>query len=117
MRFLKLLALATAPLLATPAAAQDVQFKDLTVEQASIAQVSTPRPGALRVSLASDRADWTYGIGETVGLLLTTNEDAYVTVLDIGPTGRVTQLFPNPYQPDNHVLAYSPVEIDRKSVV
>ena len=36
---------------------------------------------------------------ETVGLLLTTNEDAYVTVLDIGPTGRVTQLFPNPYQP------------------
>src|SRR6201981_2166494 len=39
------------------------------------------------------------------------NEDAYVTVLDVGPTGRVTQLFPNPSQPDNHVLADSPVEI------
>jgi hypothetical protein len=111
MRFLKFLALATVPLLATSAIAQDVQLKDLTVEQASVAQVGTQRPGSLWVSLAADRADWTYGIGETVGLLLTTNEDAYVTVLDIGPTGRVTQLFPNPYQPDNHVLANSPVEI------
>jgi hypothetical protein len=111
MRFLKFLALATVPLLATPAVAQDVQLKDLTVEQARVAQVGTQRPGSLRVSLAADRADWTYVVGETVGLLLTTNEDAYVTVLDIGPTGRVTQLFPNPYQPDNHVLANSPVEI------
>ena len=111
MRFLKLLALATVPLLATPAVAQDVQLKDLTVEQASVAQVGTPRPGSLRVSLAADRADLTYVVGETVRLLLTTNEDAYVTVLDVGPTGRVTQLFPNPYQPDNHVLANSPVEI------
>jgi hypothetical protein len=111
MRFLKLLPLAIVPLLATPAVAQDVQFKDLTVEQASVAQVGTPRPGSLRMSLAANRPDWTYGIGENVGLLLTTNEDAYVTVLDIGPTGRVTQLFPNPYQPDNHVLANSPVEI------
>jgi hypothetical protein len=111
MRFLKFLALATVPLLATPALAQDVQFNDLTVEQASIAQAGTPRPGSLRMSLAANRPDWTYAIGETVGLLLTTNEDAYVTVLDIGPTGRVTQLFPNPYQPDNHVLANSPVEI------
>ncbi len=39
------------------------------------------------------------------------NEDADVTVLDIGPTGRVTQLFPNPYQTDNHVLANGPLEI------
>jgi Domain of unknown function (DUF4384) len=111
MRFLKLLTLATVPLLATPALAQDVQLKDLTVEQASVAQVGTPRLGSLRMSLAANRPDWTYGIGETVGLLLTTNEDAYVTVLDIGPTGRVTQIFPNSYQPDNHVLANSPVEI------
>jgi Domain of unknown function (DUF4384) len=111
MRFLKLLALATVPLLATQALARDVQFKDLTVEQASVAQVGTPRPGSLRMSLAANRPDWTYGIGETVGLLLTMNEDAYVTVLDIGPTGQVTQLFPNPYQTDNHVLANSPVEI------
>jgi hypothetical protein len=111
MRFLKLLALATVPLLATPAVAQDVQFKDLTVEQAGVAQVGTPRPGSLRMSLAGNRPDLTHGIGDNVGLLLTTNEDAYVTVLDIGPTGRVTQLFPNPCQPDNHVLANSPVEI------
>jgi Domain of unknown function (DUF4384) len=111
MRFLKLLALATFPLLATAAVAHDVQIRDLTVEQATVTQVGTQRPGSLRMSLAADRPDWTYGIGETVGLLLTTNEDAYVTVLDIGPTGRVTQLFPNPYQPDSHVLANSPVEI------
>jgi hypothetical protein len=59
MRLLKLLALATLPLLATPALAQDVQFKDLTVEQASVAEVGTPRPGALRMPLATDRPGWT----------------------------------------------------------
>jgi hypothetical protein len=88
MRFLKLLTLATIPLLATPALAQDVQLKDLTVEQASVAQVGMPRPGSLRMSLAANRPDWTYSIGENVGLLLTTNEDAYVTVLRrLSPSG------------------------------
>jgi Domain of unknown function (DUF4384) len=113
MRFLKFLALAALPLLTTPAAASDdaPQFRDLTVEQADVAQAGIPCRCSLKVSLAADRADWTYAIGETVGLLLTTNQDAYVTVLAIGPTGRVSRLFPNSQQPDNHLFANRPVEI------
>jgi hypothetical protein len=113
MRFLKLLALAALPLLNTPAAASDdaAHFRDLTVEQAGVAQAGIPCQCSLKVSLSADRADWTYVIGETVGLLLTTNQDAYVTVLSVGPTGRVSRLFPNPLQPDNHVFANRPVEI------
>ena len=119
MPILKLPALATLPLLATFAMASDAQVRDLTIEQAGAAQIGfpsgypagAPRPGAMQVSLAADRADATYAIGETIRLMLTTSEDAYVTVLDIGPTGQVTPLFPNPYQPDNRVFANRPVEI------
>jgi hypothetical protein len=116
MRILKLLALTTLPLFAAPAVASpDNQPRDLTIEQAGAAQIGSPagmpRPGSLQVSLAADRADATYAIGETVRLMLTANEDAYVTVLDIGPGGQVTQLFPNQYQPDNHLFAGAPVEI------
>jgi len=93
------------------AMAQDAQLKDLTVEQANVAQAGIPRPGSLQVSLSADRADATYAIGDTVRLMLTANEDAFVTVLDVGPTGQVTQLFPNQYQTDNHVFANRPVEI------
>jgi hypothetical protein len=116
MRFSNLPALVALSLLATPAAASpDAQFRDLTVQQATTTPARTPCLCLPKVSLAADRADWTYAVGETVGLRLTSNEDAYVTVLDIGPTGRVTQLFPNPYQPDNHVFANSPVEIGGNS--
>jgi hypothetical protein len=111
MRILNLLALTTLSLLTAPAAAEDAQLKDLTIEQIGAAEAGVARPGTLQVSLAIDRADATYAIGETVKLMLTTSEDAYVTVLDIGPTGQVTRLFPNPYQPDNHLFANSPVEI------
>jgi hypothetical protein len=63
------------------------------------------------VSLAADRPDATYAIGETVKFTVSASEDAYVTVLDVGPTGQVVQLFPNQYQTDNHVFANRPVEI------
>jgi hypothetical protein len=109
MRFLNFPALVSLPLLASPVAASpDAQFRDLTVQQASTTEARTP-------CVAADRADWTYAVGETVGLRLTSDKDAYVTVVDIGPTGRITQLFPNQCQPDNHVFANSPVEIGGNS--
>ena len=107
----KLMTLATVALLSAPAMAQNGQLRDLSVEQASVVQAGVPRPSSLQVSLAADRADATYGIGDMVKLTFTASEDAYVTVLDIGPTGRVVRLFPNQYQIDNHVLANHPVEI------
>ena len=87
------------------------QMRDLTVEQNTVAQATFPNAGALAVALVPDRADATYALGETVRLTLTASEDAYVTVLDIAPSGAVTQLFPNRFQVDNKVYAGRPVEI------
>ncbi len=104
------LALFVGPVLAEQAKSQ-AQSRDLTVEQSNAAQAGIPHPGSLQVTVTADRPDATYAIGETVRLTITSNEEAYVTVLDVGPTGQVTQLFPNQYQTDNHVFANRPVEI------
>ena len=111
MRYQKHVLTVALSLLSAAAAAQGVPLRNLTVEQAATAQLAAPRPGSLAATITADRADATYAVGETVHLTLTVNEDAFVTVLDIGPTGQVTQLFPNKYQSDNHVVAGRPVEI------
>jgi hypothetical protein len=109
MHIHQLIAVAALSLATAPALAQDL--RDLSVEQISVAQAGMPRPGSLQLSLSTDRPDATYAIGETVRLVLSADEDAYVTILDVGPSGRVIQLFPNQYQPDNHVYANRPVEV------
>ena len=40
-----------------------------------------------------------------------TNKDAYVTVLNVGPDGSTTVLFPNRYQADNRVRASTVTEV------
>lgn len=111
MRFSKFTLIGILSILAAPVAAQTPNLRDLTVEQSAAAQAGTSRPSSLQVAVAVDRQDATYAIGEAVHLTLSTNEDAYVTVLDVGPTGQVTQLFPNLYQSDNRVLANQQIEI------
>ena len=97
-----LLSLAILPFLAGNVFADGVD-RDLTVEQATAAAAGVQRPGSLRVAVTTDRADATYATGETVRLFLNVNEDAFVTVLNIGASGKVTQLFPNRAQPDGKV--------------
>jgi hypothetical protein len=104
--------IALAAILASSAAfADDLTLRDLSVEQAPVAAIVAPHPGQLATAIVADRPDATYAIGETVRLTLTANQDSYVTVLDVGPTGAATELFPNKFQPDNHVRAGAPVEI------
>ena len=98
-------------LVSCAALAQEPVLRDLSVEQTTAAQIVAPHPGALSTTILADRADATYAVGETVKLTVNASQDSYVTVLDIGPTGRVTQLFPNAYQTDNRLHAGQPVEI------
>ncbi|MCA0188469.1 MAG: hypothetical protein LCH90_21235, partial [Proteobacteria bacterium] len=63
--FIAALAILTGPAFA----ADEPGSRDLTVEQNTVAQSGTPRPGSLQVQVASDRPDATYAIGETVRLL------------------------------------------------
>ena len=91
--------------------------RDLTVEQTAIytVQASTPTAvapaGALNVVAWVDHADNTYAVGEAVRLYVRSNKDAYLTVLNVGPSGNTTMLFPNAAQRDARVGANQTVEI------
>ena len=90
--------------------------RDLTVEQTAIFTVqalapAAASPGALNVVAWVDHADNTYAIGEAVGLFVRANKDAYLTVLNVGPSGNTTMLFPNAFQKDARVRANQTVRI------
>ena len=91
--------------------------RDLTVEQTAIytVQASTPTAvapaNALNVVAWVDHADNTYAVGEAVRLYVRSNKDAYLTVLNVGPSGNTTMLFPNAAQRDARVGANRTVEI------
>lgn len=81
--------------------------KDLNIVHTPLTQVvvAAPPRNDLRVSAWVDQPDNTYRIGEQVQLFVRSNRDAYITVLNVGTSGKVHQLFPNRYQPQNFVKA------------
>ena len=87
----------------------------LTVEQTAIQAVQAPPPASaanpLDVVAWVDHATNTYAQGEQVRLFVQTNKDAYVTVLNVGPDGSTTVLFPNRFQADNRVRANTVMEV------
>lgn len=92
-------------------AEDDVILKDLTVEQVAAYKVGSQKQSSLQVTASIDRADLTYARGDILKLRVKTNEDAYVTVFNVGPKGKVTQIYPNNFQKDNFVKANREVEI------
>ena len=90
--------------------------RDLTVEQAAVHAVQAPTPAVaapdrLDVVAWVDHADNTYAVGETVRLFVKASKGAYLTVLNVGASGRTTILFPNAHQPDTRVPAGQVVEV------
>jgi hypothetical protein len=104
-------ALSVVATLASAALADDEALRDLSVEQTGVAHAGASRPGTLRMTTWFDRSDMTYAQGEAVRIFVQTNEDAYVTVFNVGPSGQAIQLFPNAFQANNFVRANTPVEI------
>src|SRR5271163_822964 len=96
--------------LASPAGADTSAPPDPSVE-ATAPQGSPHQTGALTAEAWFDHTNATYALGEAVKLFVRANEDAYVTALSIGPTGNVTQIFPNPFHPNNLVQAHHPIAI------
>lgn len=103
------LALATVIGCAVPAQAQTV--RDLSPEQTQVFNASQVNPNSLSILALLDRANATYGVGDIVRLAVKSNEDAYVTVFNIGASGKVTQLFPNAFQTENRIKAGETLEI------
>lgn len=113
------LALALTAVAAPASLARDVDgaARDLSVEQTAVLAVQPPAPAispsADRLSVVAwvDHADNTYAVGETVRLFVKANKDAWITVLNVGPSGRATVLFPNAHQPETRVAAGRVVEV------
>ena len=113
--------LALAPGVAPTQEAQDeVQasgaVRDLTVEQTAIYTVGAPAPAAavadpLEVVAWVDHADNTYAAGEQVRLFVKASKDAWITVLNVGASGRTTVLFPNAHQSETRVAGGQVVEV------
>lgn len=90
--------------------------RSLTVEQTAVYEARPPaRPttgdDGLEVLAWVDRPDYTYARGEDVQVFVETNKDAYVTVLNVDPSGETTVLFPNRYQSDNFVSARRALQV------
>ena len=101
---------------AAQAADEDPAARDLTVEQTAVYTIQAPAPAAaaperLDVVAWVDHADNTYAVGETVRLFVKASKDAYLTVLNVGASGRTTILFPNAHQPEIRVPANQVVEV------
>ena len=100
--------------LAGVAAAQAPEERQLTIQQTGILGVQaqpTTQVNPLRVTAWVDHQDNTYAFGEQVQLFVQTNKNAYVTVLNVDPTGTTTVLFPNRFQSDNRVSANTVVRV------
>ncbi len=65
----------------------------------------------IKVSAWVDRRDATYRSGDTITLRVKVNKPTYITVIDIGTSGRVHVIFPNKYQHNNRVGAFEVVQI------
>jgi hypothetical protein len=91
--------------------AENSILRDLSAEQATAFQAGASGPVSLRVSTWVDRHDLTYARGDAVRIFVKTNEDAYVTIVNVGPSGKVTQLFPNAFQPSNRIAANRALQV------
>lgn len=92
------------------ALAQTVDARDLSVQQQVVAGIAAPNP-ALDVTAWVDHEDNRYNIGESIQLFVRSNEDAYITVVSIGPSGSAVQLYPNALQAGGKVPGGSIVQI------
>ena len=98
----------------------DAVIKDLIAEQRPMAELEPnpayqpqlkPNEKRLKVSAWVDRKNATYRLGDTVIFYIKANKDAYITLFDIGTTGKAHVIFPNKFQRTNFVQAGEVVSI------
>ena len=78
--------------------------RDLVIEQIAISALK-PDAQAFEVTSAVNHESREYRIGDLIEFNVTSSEDAYITLVDVGTSGQVTILFPNEFQQANRVMA------------
>jgi hypothetical protein len=99
-------------LLAGIAQAQTPTTRDLTPVQRPMAEVGAGK-STLKADVWVDRRDQTYQLGDSVGIRVRVNEDAYVSIVNVGSSGRAHVIFPNRFEKENRVRAGEVLELPR----
>ena len=60
---------------------------------------------AFAITVDVDRPDRRYDLGDPLTLRIESERDCYVTIFDVGTSGKVTVLLPNRFRSDNHIKA------------
>lgn len=79
------------------ALAQPADVKDLSVQQQEVVAVAEDA-GSLEVTAWVDHDNNSYAVGEAIQLSVRANEDAYLTIVSVGPSGNAVLLYPNALQ-------------------
>jgi hypothetical protein len=99
-----------------PLAAQDADIlRELSVQQGQAYQAGGNTANAMRLEASFDRANGVYAAGERVQINVRASEDAYITIINVGPSGKAVQLFPNDSQPQNLVRANTALQVPASS--
>ena len=104
-------ALSAAAMLASNVVVADYSStRDLTVTQRPIVELQPEAP-AFEITASLSQPDGEYHFGDVLTINVVSSRDAYVTVLNVGTSGKVHIVFPNEFQKDNKVKAGETVVI------
>lgn len=71
-------------------------------------------PGSRDINILPSQKDTAYHIGDRIKVLFRANRDCYLTLLNLGTSGKLTILFPNALYRDNSISANRVYEIPTK---
>lgn len=113
MTLLIVSALTFTALTLSQAQAQNYTSKDLVIVHRPIQAVTVPAPAAngLKISAWVNHKNNTYRPGDEVKMFVRSNRDVYVTVINVGTSGKVHQIFPNSYERSHLIKAHTSTPI------
>lgn len=84
--------------------ASEDMVRDLAVVQRPLYDMSLSA-GQIRVTARTEKPANSYVVGDDVRFVINSAESAYITVINVGTSGKTTVLFPNAANPFNRVRA------------
>jgi hypothetical protein len=82
-------------------AASEKQSKDIVIQEASGIRSDNPD---FRIKLKPTKKSRRYAIGDEVAFTFTSSRNGYVTIVDVGSSGKVHVVFPNRWHRSNKVV-------------
>jgi hypothetical protein len=89
----------------------DTLARDLAPQLKPVYELGEGEGARIKVDAWVNRKKLSYKIGDTLAVYVKPQGDAYVTILNVGSSGKITVLYPNHYQRDAKVQGGTTVRI------